>query len=762
MDGAFQAVPVAPDVYWVGAIDWTVRNFHGYLTSRGTTYNAFLVRGRSPTLIDTVKAPYYREMMSRIASVIDPAKIEYIVSNHSEMDHSGCLPQTIQAVQPRQVFASKMGQRALANHFHMAPDTIRVVEDGGTLDLGGLTLAFVETRMCHWPDSMVSYLRERELLFSQDAFGMHLAGYERFADEVPRDVLDYESAKYYANILLHLSPFVEKTLAKLQELRLPLSMVAPDHGPIWRRKEDIDRIVGDYARWARQLPTNKAVVVYDTMWGSTEAMARAVGEGLSAGGLRVKMMNLSAAHRSDVATEILEAGALVVGSPTMNNQIFPAVADTMTYLKGLRPRNLATATFGSYGWSGEAPRHLAALLEEMALPPVADPLRVVYVPEERALLQCRELGLLVAQKVSAMLGGTETPAPRTESSPPVPSAPRTCTLRLNGGTAKTKTISVAAGRSLFEALNEAGIRLPTLCGGQGMCGCCRLTVLSGADAPTAVERGHLTPAQMQAGVRLACQIRVSRDMDLRVPEETLHAQPFRARLESVRNLTHDIRHFRFELLEPKQIDFVPGQYLKLRLPQNVDPSCSSRAFSLAGVPSDRRHVELIVRLYPGGICTNWMFHTLQVGQEVRFDGPYGQFGLTDSDAEMVWVAGGSGLSAFWSILRHMAEIRLARPTTLFFGAVARRDLYLQDELRRYEKELSWFRYVPALSQPRSEDAWDGEVGLITDVLARRLPNAAKVEAYLCGPPAMIDAGRNVLREKGVGQERIFFDKFEHP
>jgi flavorubredoxin len=407
MDGAFQAYQVAEDVYWVGAMDWNVRNFHGYLTGRGTTYNAFLILGESVTLIDTVKAPFYDEMMSRIGSVVDPAKIETIVSNHSEMDHSGSLPRTIAAVAPKKVYASKMGQKALVNHFHIDPAGITVVGDGDAIDVGGMKLSFVETRMCHWPDSMVSYLHERELLFSQDAFGMHLAGYERFADEVPREVLQYESAKYYANILLHLSPFIEKTLAKFNGLNLPLAMIAPDHGPIWRRGQDIRRILDDYARWAKQQPTNKAVVVYDTMWGSTAEMARAVGEGLWAGGLHVRLMNLQSAHRSDVVTELLEAGALLVGSPTMNNQIFPSLADTMTYLKGLKPRNLVAAAFGSYGWSGEAPKHLTTMLEEMGLHIAADPLRIHYVPDAQALVQCRELGLAVAKAVDELLSRGE-------------------------------------------------------------------------------------------------------------------------------------------------------------------------------------------------------------------------------------------------------------------------------------------------------------------------------------------------------------------
>ena len=399
MSKAFEAFEIADGVYWVGGIDWDLRNFHGYRTDRGTTYNAYLVLGEKIALIDTVKAPFFDEMMERISSVIEPGKIDYIISNHSEMDHSGALPQAIAAIEPEKVFASKMGQKALGAHLHMDRE-ITAVAEGESLDLGGMKLTFVETRMCHWPDSMVSYLHQRELLFSQDAFGMHLAGYERFADEVDREVLDHESAKYYANILLPLSSFVRKALDKLTGLGLPLSMIAPDHGPIWRRPEDIQGVLGDYARWAAQAPTNKAVLVYDTMWGSTPKMAEAIGEGLAAGGAVVKPMSMNARHRSDVATEILDAGALIVGSPTMNNNIYPTVADVMAYLKGLRPRNLVAAAFGSYGWSGEAPKILNAMLEDMGLSIVAEPLRTVYVPDEEALLACRQFGQAIAERLA--------------------------------------------------------------------------------------------------------------------------------------------------------------------------------------------------------------------------------------------------------------------------------------------------------------------------------------------------------------------------
>ena len=408
MGNPFQAVEIAENVYWVGAIDWDVRNFHGYLTSRGTSYNAFLVVADKVTLIDTVKAPFLDEMMARIGSVVEPSRIDYIVSNHSEMDHSGCLPQTVAAVVPEKVFASKMGQKALDAHFRTGGD-ITAVADGETLDLGNMTLSFVETRMCHWPDSMVTYLHEADVLFSQDAFGMHLASGERFADELPRNILDHEAAKYYANILLPLSSFVAKTLEKVSDLGLTPSVVAPDHGPVRRTPDDIQRIIGSYARWAAQKPGNKAVVVYDTMWQSTAAMARAVGEGLAAGGTTVRLMSMRSCHRSDVATELLDAGGLLVGSPTINNGIFPTLADVMTYLKGLKPRNRVGATFGSYGWSGEAPGHLQMILQDMEVEIVADPLRTVYVPDEASLLACRRLGEAVARRLGEVCNERHEP-----------------------------------------------------------------------------------------------------------------------------------------------------------------------------------------------------------------------------------------------------------------------------------------------------------------------------------------------------------------
>lgn len=396
----FKAVPVSDRIYWVGAIDWSMRDFHGYSTQRGSTYNAFLIMAEKVTLVDTVKGPFFNEMMARIQSVIDPSEIDYVISNHTEMDHSGSLPQTVSAVQPEKVFASKMGVQALSKHFDVGLN-VTPVADAGTLALGGCSVTFLETRMLHWPDSMFTYLNEDKVLFSSDAFGMHLASEKRFADEEPDWILRWEAAKYFANILLLYSPLILKLVDKVTKLGLEFDMICPDHGPIWR--QDVLTPVRWYAEWAAQESTDKAVIVYDTMWGSTEKMARAIEEGLIEGGARVKVISMKADKRADVATEVLDAGALIVGSPTLNNCVFPTIADVMTYLKGLKPKNLVGTAFGSYGWSGESVKDLHAMLETMGVDIVAEPLSVNYVPDQVAHEQCRALGLDIAGTLKGRL-----------------------------------------------------------------------------------------------------------------------------------------------------------------------------------------------------------------------------------------------------------------------------------------------------------------------------------------------------------------------
>ncbi|MCX5838872.1 MAG: flavodoxin domain-containing protein [Deltaproteobacteria bacterium] len=396
MKNTFKAFPVTEDVWWVGAIDWNIRDFHGYQTRRGSTYNAYLILADKITLIDTVKAPFREEMMARIASVVDPGKIEYIVSNHSEMDHSGSLREVIAAVHPKNVFASAAGAKTLKELFSLERE-ITAVQDGETLSLGNRSLTFMETRMLHWPDSMFAYLNEEQLLFSQDAFGMHYASLERFADACDPAILAYEAATYYANIILPYSPLVLKLIEKVTAAGLSFRIIAPDHGPIWRK--ETGGIIGSYAKWAAQKPEAKAVVVYATMWHSTEKMARAVSEGLAAGGLGVKLLSMDGVHRSDVVYELLGAGAIAVGSSTLNNHLLPNMADILTYLKGLKPRNLIGAAFGSYGWSGEAVQEIEEILAEMKVEKAGEGIRVKNVPDAGVLARCYDFGIKMAEKV---------------------------------------------------------------------------------------------------------------------------------------------------------------------------------------------------------------------------------------------------------------------------------------------------------------------------------------------------------------------------
>lgn len=396
-ESSFEAIRVSEHVWWVGAVDWGLRDFHGYSTQRGSTYNAYLVLGDYPVLVDTVKAPFMDEMLARVASVVNPSDVRVIVSNHSEMDHSGCLPRLIDRLSPELVLASRMGVKHLHDQFHDAHE-VTAVRDAEVRKLAGLTFTFLETPMLHWPDSMVSYLAEDRLVLSQDGFGMHLASTRLFADENDRAVLEYEAKKYFANILLPYSALVSKLLARIRELAIPIEYIAPDHGPVWRGS-DVGTIVGWWARWAEQRPENRAVVVFDTMWQSTAMMARAIADGLRGGGTEAKLMPLNVSSRADVITELLCAGALLVGSPTINNGLFPSLADVLTYARSLKPKNLIGAAFGSYGWSGEGTNQVEEYLKSMGVELVAPALKHRFVPDEAALRTCRELGRLIAMRL---------------------------------------------------------------------------------------------------------------------------------------------------------------------------------------------------------------------------------------------------------------------------------------------------------------------------------------------------------------------------
>ena len=389
-------IEIAKDIYWVGAVDWNNRDFHGYSIYEGTTYNAFLILDETVTLIDTVKAPFADEMIQKISQIVDPKKIDIMVSNHTEMDHSGSLPRVMHRIgEDKPLYCSKMGHKNLSLHFPQKWN-YQPVENLQELSIGKRTLTFMETRMLHWPDSMFTYVQEDKILFSSDAFGQHYAGPERFDDEIGDAIMPH-AKKYFANILMLYAPLILKLVDKVQEMGLELDMICPDHGVLWRK--DPGRIIQAYVDWSTMEPKRKAVIPYDTMWHSTQFMAETLADALRAEGVEAKPMHLRACHRSDVMTEVLDAGAVLVGSPTLNNGIFPTVSDFLTYMKGLKPKNKVGAAFGSYGWSGEAVKIVTGELEAMKFDLIGEGLRVHYIPGEDDLAACRELARAVAERL---------------------------------------------------------------------------------------------------------------------------------------------------------------------------------------------------------------------------------------------------------------------------------------------------------------------------------------------------------------------------
>ncbi len=389
-----EPLEIAKDIFLVGAVDWNIRDFHGYSTKHGTTYNAYLIMDEKITLVDTVKKEFTDELIRNISQVVDPRKIDYVISNHTEMDHSGGLPRVMHKVgEDKPLYCSKMGHKNLSRHFSQQWN-YQPVENGGELNLGKRMLTFMETRMLHWPDSMFTYIREDKILFSSDAFGQHYAGLERFDDQIGDAIMPH-AKKYFANILLLYSPLILKLVSKVTEMGLALDMICPDHGIIWR--QDPSKIINAYVEWSNQKPKRKAVVVYDTMWHSTETMAEAIVDALGQEGVDAKPMHLRNWHRSDIITEILDAGAIIVGSPTLNNGLFPTVSDFLTYMKGLKPKNKIGAAFGSYGWSGEAVKLINDELEAMKFELIDPGVKIQYVPNNRGIQACHELGKEIAQ-----------------------------------------------------------------------------------------------------------------------------------------------------------------------------------------------------------------------------------------------------------------------------------------------------------------------------------------------------------------------------
>lgn len=383
-------------IYWVGAVDWNIRNFHGYVTGRGTTYNAYLVVDDRIALIDTVKNVFFPEMLQRIKKLVDPTEVDFLISNHTEPDHSGSIRSFLELSKNTELIASEPGLKELKRYYgeDLKGTTIKEKPEIST---GKKTLVFIPVPMVHWPDSMVSYIPEEKLLLSNDAFGQHLATSKRFDDEVDQAILLHEAKKYYSNIVMHLWRPISKALEALKGVEI--DMIAPSHGLIWRSKTEL--IIETYRKWVEGVSNPKVVIVYDSMWGSTEKIAKALIEGIAREGVDVKLYKLSNTSNSEVITEILDAKAVLVGSPTLNNGLFPTVASFLTYMKGLRPQKKIGAFFGSYGWGGGAKREAEAIIRAAGIELVDSALDFNFKPNKDELKKAIEYGKEIAKKVLA-------------------------------------------------------------------------------------------------------------------------------------------------------------------------------------------------------------------------------------------------------------------------------------------------------------------------------------------------------------------------
>ena len=330
-------------------------------------------------------------------------------------------------------------------------------------------------------------------------------------------------------------------------------------------------------------------------------------------------------------------------------------------------------------------------------------------------------------------------------------------INVNNG---TKELTVPGGQPLLRALTDEGIFIPSACGGRGSCGLCKVKVVEGGGQILPTELPWLSDEEKKENIRLSCQFKVKNDLSIQIPEELFLVKQYNTVVESIRDLTHDIKEVRLKLLDPPEIETKAGQFIQFQVPAyELTDEPVYRAYSMASVPSDNSHIELEIRLVPNGVCTTYVHKYLKEGDKVLVNGPYGEFYLRDTDYDIICIAGGSGMAPIKSILLDMQEKKSKRKATYFFGARSAKDLFLVNEMKEIETSLEGFTFVPALSEPEEVDKWTGDVGLITDIVAQHVKDGSNSEAYLCGSPGMIDACVRVLTECGVPEERIYFDKF---
>ncbi len=386
-------VRVKNNVYWVGKTDWELRRFHGaeYSTHRGSTYNSYLIQEEKTALIDTVWAPFAKEYVDNLAEEIDLGKLDYVIANHAEIDHSGALPELMRRIPDTPIYCTANGVKSLKGHYHQDWN-FQVIKTGDRLSLGAKELIFVEARMLHWPDSMFCYLTGDSILFSNDAFGQHYASEYLFNDLVDQNELFTECLKYYANILTPFSPLVEKKIKEFLSLNLPLDIICTSHGVIWR--DNPVQIVEKYMAWANSYKENQITIVYDTMWSGTRVMAENIARGIHQADpeINVKLFNSAKADKNDIIAEIFKSKAVVVGSPTINKGILTSVAGILEEIRGLGFKGKKASAFGCYGWSGESVSILSESLQKAGFTVVDEGLKVLWNPTEESKQQCTEYG----------------------------------------------------------------------------------------------------------------------------------------------------------------------------------------------------------------------------------------------------------------------------------------------------------------------------------------------------------------------------------
>lgn len=391
-------IPVKNNVGWVGKIDWELQKFHGneYSTHQGSTYNSYLVREGKNVLIDTVWKPYANEFVDNLEREIPLDRLDFVVANHGEVDHSGSLPELIRRRPDIPVYCTENAIKSLKGQYH-GDWNFRTVKTGDSIDIGnGKSLVFVEMKMLHWPDSMATYLTGDNILFSNDAFGQHYASNEPFNDLVDQEELFAECLKYYANILTPFSALVDKKIREVLALNLPIDIIAPSHGVIWRKAPA--QIIGKYAEWSRDYQEDQITIIYDTMWDGTRHMADSIAEGIRESGSRsaVKVLNVAKADKNDIITEVFKSRLVLVGSPTIGKGITSATASILEMIEGLRFKKKKAAAFGCYGWSGESVAKINSWLEKSGFELVNEGLKVLWNPDEEATAACKAFGKSVA------------------------------------------------------------------------------------------------------------------------------------------------------------------------------------------------------------------------------------------------------------------------------------------------------------------------------------------------------------------------------